>query len=354
MAAGLLWLLFRGTDWEAFFAALSGVGWGWLLMAQVFAWSSNFTRVRRWSYVVRAVQPASFRQLLSATQIGFLVNFTVPARLGELVRAWLLSRFTGQGLPRSVSMVALDRVFDVIGLLAIMVGAALAFDRDRDVEIAAGAFGNPAPFVVSSAVVRPAATTVLGVLIVAALGLVVLHRRQSLVLRLTRAAFGWLSTGLAERLAGILNGFADGLHVFRSGRDLARAVSWSLATWGGGVLSLATIMLAFGLPSPWAASLLAVTLIAVSISVPLAPAAVGQYHLPVVAAVLLSYPGLEPARAKAVAVVAHLSAMVPIAGLGLYCLKRESLGLLRVIRRGRGAGQDARRSRPASRGAVAP
>ncbi len=347
LTLGLLWLLARGTDWEEFRAALHGVSWGWLLVAQAFAWATYFTRIQRWTYVVRAAQPASFGQLMSATQIGFLVNFTVPARIGELVRAYLLSRFTGQSLSRSISMVAVDRVNDFIGLLAVMGVAVLAYDAHQDVEIAAGAFGNTVPMTVSSAVIRPATFAVLGALVIAVAMLMILYRRQSLVFRLTRSAFGWLSIGLAKRLVGILKGFAEGLTVFRSGQELAKAVFWSLATWGGSCISLMAIMLAFDLPSPWAASFLMLTSIAVFISVPVAPGMVGQYHLPVVAALLFSYPGLEPAHAKAVAVVTHLSALIPIVLLGLYFLRREGVGLLRVVRYSRGATQAAQQDEPA-------
>jgi uncharacterized protein (TIRG00374 family) len=332
LAAGLLWLLSRGTDWGEFRAAVRGVDWGWLMAAQAVAWASYFARIQRWAYVVRAAQPASFRHLLSATQIGFLVNFTVPARIGELVRAYLLSRFTGQTLPRSISMVAVDRVNDLTGLFAVMVIAVLTYDVNQDLEIAAGALGNTTPIEISSAVIRPATFTVFGLFVAAAAVLMFLHWRQSLMIRLTRTAFGWVSAGLAERLSEILRNFAEGLHIFRSRSDLAKAVFWSLLTWLANALSLTAIMLAFGLSSPWATSFLMLAFIAVSVSVPLAPGMVGQYHLPVVAALLLSYPGLEPAHAKAVAVVAHLSALVPITGLGFFCLQREGLGLLKVVR----------------------
>ncbi len=332
VTVGMLWLLFRGTNWEEFRTALLGVSWRWLLASQILAWATYFMRTRRWAYVVRAVQPASFRQLFSATQIGFLVNFTVPARIGELVRAYLLSRFTGQSLSRSISMVAVDRVNDFIGLLSVMAVAALAYDVDRDVNIVAGAFGNAQPIGVSSAVIRPATLAVLGLLIAAAASLVILYRRQSLIIRLSSTVLGRISTGLAERLARIVEGFAEGLHIFRSGHDVAWAVFWSLMTWGASAMSLACTMLAFGLPSPFAASFLMLTFIAVFISVPLAPGMVGQYHLPVVAALLLSYPGIDPAHAKALAVVSHFSALIPVACLGLYCLRRESISLLDVIK----------------------
>jgi uncharacterized protein (TIRG00374 family) len=333
VAAALLWLLFRGTDWDEVAGAIRGVDLGWLGVAQLLLWGSYLVRAQRWGYVVRAVHPASFRSLLSATQIGFLVNFTIPARVGELVRAYVLSRLVGIPVARSLAMVALDRVNDVIGVLAVLLVAAAALTRDADVEFPPGAFGNQDPVVVSSALIRAAAWSLGAVVVIALAGLILLYVRREPILRLVRRALGRLSPRFAERTAAILESFAEGMHVFRSGRDLTFSLVGSLVTWGANVAALAAIIAAFQVDCPWYTSFLGLAMIAVFISVPVTPGTVGQYHLPAVAALLMAAPEVAPARAKAVAIVAHISTLIPIAGLGIYCLLRERLGLLDLVRR---------------------
>lgn len=328
----LVWLLFRGTDWSELAAAIRGVDPGWLIASQLVLWGSCFTRVQRWSYVVRAVAPASFRQMLSATQIGFLVNFTVPARIGELVRGYMLSRLAGIPLARSIAMVALDRVNDVIGLLAVLLVASLALAADARVELPAAALGNTEPLAVSSELVRATAWALGGLAIVALTGLAMLHARRELVLGAVRTGVAWLSEPLAERLGDLLEGFAAGLAVFRSRSDLARSLGWSLITWGANVATLALLLEAFSVEFAWYTPFVMLALIAVFISVPLTPGVVGQYHLPAVAALLMTSAGTSPATAKAVAIVAHISTLLPIGTLGLYCLFRERVGLRDVVR----------------------
>jgi uncharacterized membrane protein YbhN (UPF0104 family) len=333
VACLLLWLVFRGTDAAQLGHALRRVHLGWLLLAQALLWAACFARVQRWSYVVRAVQPASFRSLLSATQIGLLVNFAVPARLGEVARAFVLSRLVRLPVARAMGMVALDRVNDVVGLLAVVGVAAAAVASNARVEIPAGAFGNRDAWVVSSELVRPAAVG-LALLVGAALaGLVFLYQQQDRVIRWVHVALGRLSAPLAERTERILTGFAEGLHVFRSRSDLGRSLLWSLGTWGADVASLAATLVAFDVAFPWHAPFLMLALIGVAVAVPVTPGVVGQFHLPAVAGLLLAAPSVAPAEAKAVAIVDHLATLVPIAVLGLHALAREQIGLGDLLRR---------------------
>jgi uncharacterized protein (TIRG00374 family) len=332
VAVLLLWLLFRGTDWGEVGRALRDLGLGWLLLAQAILVGSCFARVQRWTYVVRATQPASFRGLFSATQIGFLVNFTLPARLGELVRALVLSRLEQVPLARSVALVALDRLNDVIGLLAIFGVVAVALSAEAQVTLPAGALGNQDPLVVSSALIRPASLTLVAIVVLGLGSLVFLYTRQHGVVGAVRAGVGWLSPNLAERVAYAVESFAEGLHVFRSGADLARSVFWSLVTWGANAAALAALLAAFHLDFPWHAPFLLLALIAVLIAVPVTPGVVGQYHVPAVAGLLMAAPETAPASAKAFALVSHLWTLLPIAVLGLWCLYQERLGLGDLVR----------------------
>lgn len=332
VAGILLWLLFRGTAWDEVEEALRTVQPGWLLLAQGMLWAACFTRVHRWGFVVRASGPASFRSLFSATQIGFLVNFTIPARLGELVRAFLLSRLAGFAFPRAIALVALDRVNDVIGLLAVVLVAAVALAADAGVELPPHAVGNPEAISVSVSLIR-AAGWAIGVGVVVALVLLAsLYAQRELVIRWTRLALGWLPPALVTRLVAILESFAEGLAVFRSRADLARATFWSLATWLANVVAVAMILEAFSVDYPWHAPFLILAMAAAFIAVPVTPGVVGQFHLPVVVGLLMASPGTAVPMAKAVAIVVHLSVLLPLAALGIYCLFLERVGLLDVVR----------------------
>ena len=90
----MVWLLFRSTNWEEVGHALSGANFWLLALSLVPVFLAHPARVRRWGFIVRAVYPATFREMFSATQIGFLANFVLPGRAGEAVRALVLTRLT--------------------------------------------------------------------------------------------------------------------------------------------------------------------------------------------------------------------------------------------------------------------
>ena len=77
---------------------------------------------------------------------------------------------------------------------------------------------------------------------------------------------------------GILDQFAQGLHVFRSASDVAKSVSWGLITWGLFSLSNAVALSAFGYPYPWYAPFVVAAIVSVVVSLPVAPVFIGQFH----------------------------------------------------------------------------
>ncbi len=333
----LTWLLFRGTDWVSVGETIRSADPGWLLVSQVLAWASNFLRVQRWSYVVRAAQPTTFRNLFRATTIGFLVNFSVPVRMGEMVRAWVLARLDRVPFPQCLSLVALDRMTDLFGLLPAILVAVLAFPASRDARFPAGLFHNAEPLVISSDMIQPASFSVLALLLVVLAVLLVLYFRQRWMLDTLGKVLRPLSAPLAEKVQKTFGQFAEGMHVFRSLRDLALAAFFSFLTWGTGALALAAILWAFGIDFPWYTPVLMLALIAVLISVPVAPGMIGQYHLAVIAALCLAVPDTDPVQAKTVSLVTHFLSLVPVFALGVYSLIREHIPVSDLAHQGASA-----------------
>ncbi len=329
----LCWLLFRNTDWSAVGEAIGDMHIGWFIASQLYAWASHIVRVQRWSYVVRAVHPASFRSLFSSTAIGFLVNSALVARVGEFVRAHVLARLERTSTSSCLSMVALDRASDLIGLLAVFLVALVSFPLDRSVEVAAGVLGNTEPLVLQSDLVRVAVIGTGAVVAVLCAILVFLYVRQQLVLRMMDATIGRVSKRFSGALGRIFQNFAEGMHVFRNPGDLLKSLFWTLALWLLNMLSLAALMSAFDMEYPWYAPWVLLALIAVGISIPVAPGMIGQYHAGVIAGLLLAVPSIPAPDAQAFAIVTHVASLIPVAALGFYALSLEKLSFLDLVRR---------------------
>lgn len=327
---GLLWLLFKDTNWSEVFDAIRKANASLLGLGMLVVFCTFFTRVLRWRYIVRTAKPVSFRHMFSATQIGFLANFTMPGRVGEVVRALVLARLAKLPFAKCFAMVALDRVTDLIGLVAVMIVTIAAYKPVGKVVIPREVFDAEITF--DAALVQPGEIAVFVSLIVLIGAFVMLYVNQRLVLRISDACLGVVSKKLAAWSHAFLEHFAEGLHIFRSASDMAKSVAFSLLTWCLFLLSFQVLLWAFGIHGPWYTVLVLQVLLAVFIAVPGAPGFVGQFHVPIVIALVLVIPDMDVSKAKAVAIVGHLINVALVAATGVYCLSTERLGLLELTR----------------------
>ena len=134
---------------------------------------------------------------------------------------------------------------------------------------------------------------------------------------------------------GILSQFADGFHVFRSPLDMTRAIAFSFLTWGLGILMLVFMLEAFRIDYPWYTPFVMQAMLAVFISAPNTPGFVGQFHVPIVLALVMTVSTIDPNEAKAFAIVTHLIQLPPVILLGVWRLMHERMGLLQLQSEGK-------------------
>jgi uncharacterized membrane protein YbhN (UPF0104 family) len=152
------------------------------------------------------------------------------------------------------------------------------------------------------------------------------------MLRVSDRLCSRFSHKLADKVHVWLQHFADGLHIFRSGSDMAKSVGLSLLVWAIALLALMSVTRAFDVRVPWQGIFVMQLLLAVFISAPGAPGFVGQFHAPIVIGLVMFVPGIEDSKAKAIAIVAHLLNLIPVAVVGIICLYMEKLGLVELAR----------------------
>ncbi len=331
IAALLMWLLFRGISVQELIDAVRNVNLYWLAAMQVPVWLAFFTRIQRWTYIVRAVQPASFKNLLIATQLMFLWNFTIGMRLGEFVRPVVLKRLEGISFSKGLALGTLDRVTDLIGLMAIVGISVLFFHPTEDIQLPSGLFGIESPPPISADLIQVGSVAaMIGLTGIIAL-LVTLYLNQSLALRITNAIFGVISHKLAEFVCGMLEQFAEGLHVFRSTSDMIKSIAFSLVTWGTFVASIWCLMMAFNLEFEWYAPFVIQSLLAFFVGVPGTPGMLGQFHIPLVGGLLMVSPETEIATAVAFAILAHIVNLIPTFLLGFYSFLNVQMDLSEIV-----------------------
>ncbi len=97
-----LGLIFYRLDWRLLLATLARIKPGWTLVAAGLTVASYFLRGLLWRVLIGRRHRARLWNLFRIITLGYLANNLLPLKLGEVLRAWLLSKF--ERLPTSLAI----------------------------------------------------------------------------------------------------------------------------------------------------------------------------------------------------------------------------------------------------------
>lgn len=303
----LLWWFVRDLDAGELRRAFASAN-PWLLAAAVLTTLQTYLiRAWRWQVMLAPLGTVHFGPAFRTTIIGFTATFLLPARVGEVLRPYLLAKQEKLSVSATFATIIVERALDLTAVL-LLFAAALPFlgvDVGPETRWAGG-------------VAAVAALVGLGVLFACAghperLGL--------LVDRLT----GWLPTRIAAAIGEFARRFAEGLGVMRDPAGLVKTLGWSILLWVSICLGIWLVTRAFGLTMPFAGAFLVVMYLVVGVAAP-TPGGAGGFHVMYKLAVT-QYFGAGADAAAAAAIVLHLVSFVPVAILGFVFMWQDGLTL---------------------------
>lgn len=306
IAAATLWLTFRKTDMGAIAEALAQSDWVWLLAVLPFLAASYLLRIVRWRILLSPVRSVSFKTATGPLLSGFMINSILPGRVGELVRALLLSRKTGVSRASSMATVVLARLFDGLTLTAFTL-LVLLWNWDAfSPAVRLGLAGAGLLYL-----------TVLGLLV----ALRVWHERAAAAVA---RPIGLVSSALSARVRGILVSFSDGLEVLQSSREVVQVALLSLGVWLSLAVSTVPALLSLRIEVLPIYPILILVLAAFGMLIP-TPAGTGTVHY-ALGVLLPAITLIDGTQAKLLAIVFHASQFLPIIAAGLLAAASEGLG----------------------------
>jgi glycosyltransferase 2 family protein len=294
-SVGFSVLALRGVDPARVWDAISTSDGRWLVPAVAALAIATAMRAERWRILYAPSTRPPYGAVTEALLIGYLFNSILPARLGEVARVLALHRRAGTSRAESVSTVVVERTFDVLALLVLLLAALPWLPRVGSVRVAA----------------LLAAVLVVALLAVLTAFAVWGERPLAAMLRLVGRVPG-LPAGFAESTALDL---VHGLSALRRWRQAAAAFGWTVGSWLVLAASAWCVIEEFGLGLPPAAGLLVIIATGLSAVIPSALAGLGVFEAAAVVALRAYH--VRHSDAFSVALVFHVVNVVPFILAGL-------------------------------------
>jgi uncharacterized protein (TIRG00374 family) len=327
VAAGLVALFLRNVDFWQVLWEIRRARPEWLALSFLSMFVNLAFRAWRWQYLLEPLGATSFASAFRATAVGFAASTVLPARAGEFIRPYFLSRQTNRVTATGAfATVILERLLDVLTVLAFLAAYVFFFGR-RLAET------NPVDFAYLK---WGAIISGLGA-IAALVVLFVLAGDPERLGRTTERLARVLPSKLVELLARVVEKFARGLGAIRRPGALVGAAVWSVLLWLSIAAGIWAAAVAFALPISFTGSFVIIALLSLGVSVP-TPGAVGGFHVAFRYGATTFF-GASDDAAVGAAIVLHLLSILPPLGLGLLFAAQEGLNMAGMRRLAHQAGQ---------------
>jgi uncharacterized protein (TIRG00374 family) len=302
--ACLVWVFYDVRP-ERLIVYLRTANWWWLLPAVVCDVLGYVCTAGGWRLLLKDVGALSLLRASQAVYVGLFANEIAPLRLGEAVRAYLVSRWMKKPVAVIVPSIILGRLIDG-AWLAASIGILMMFIPLPRGLVHAG--------------------SIFGILILALIVLVLV-----LILHPPKALDRWIShtgTGAGTRVKRVLAGIATGLGEIEFGRNLLAVVAWSFAMLAFAGVSFWLVMLAYHIPLGFVAGMAVFLVMRLGTTLPNAPANVGSFQFFTVLG--LSLFGVDKTLAASFSVVVFLVLTLPLWVLGLWAVGASGMTLAEI------------------------
>jgi len=298
-SALFLVLCLRRIDLQGLGTALAtSHWWPWYVLAPIIYMCGHFVRGLRCRTILRPHCDLDWWTATNCTIIGYAANNVLPARMGEIVRAYVLGRKADISVSLALAVTFLERLFDGLSITFILVLIASTAPLP--------AWGKQIMWIATLVFVSASAATVL------------ITAFRPLVLRIVERLARLLPPALRDRLLAILDRAFSATDCLRDPRLTLRVLLLSLAAWLVEGSMFLVLLPAFDLPMRplWAGTVLSITNL--GLLIPSSPGYIGAFHYFCMQALRVF--GVAQETALGYAIMAHLLFYIPLTLWGLAAM----------------------------------
>ena len=322
------WFAYK-LNWFQVWTEVREANWAQLALAMALLVGTYIVRVLRWRALLKPMARPPLSALFRATMIGFTALFLMGRAAEIIVRPAVLSVKERVHLSASYATVMIERVFDMVMVVAFFAVNLIFFEYTNNDADAMRLFGWIK--VVGGLLLLASAAGIYG--------LSVFRSRRASALEYLERRLSRLPHKVSQALMSLLRHISEGLAVLHDARGLTITVSYTVLIWLMVALAHLLVVRAFGIPYsvvPFTGAVFVMGLSMLGSVVPTPGGATGPFHIATAAA--LAFLGVEHNsahnKAASVAIILHLVIFTPATIFGMFYIGKEGLSLGRLRRLG--------------------
>jgi uncharacterized protein (TIRG00374 family) len=301
LSAALLAVVLYRADLGKVAAALRGADYRYLPMVIVIYLTSFLLRSWRWGILLEPVKSGiRFGRLFSTIMIGWTANNLLPARAGELVRAYLIGKCESISKSSSLATIVVERILDSFILLTFFFASMLLL-------------ANPLETLDFGLYALAAFVVVLAILMF-------MTFKKAFVLVVFKRTMRLLPERLSAPAIRLFQCFLEGLQSLRNVQLALKGLALSGGLWAIEAVVYHLILRSFGLSLPVYTAIVLLAVVNVGVILPSAPGAFGAFQFFCVLG--LSLFAVDESTALGLSVVLQSVMWLPVTTIGVVFLTR--------------------------------
>jgi uncharacterized protein (TIRG00374 family) len=314
-----LYYVFNNVSIAEVGKAIISVRYIYLFPALFLVGMSFLFRAMRWRYLIGSIKEVKTVNLLSPLMVGFMGNI-LPARAGELIRAYLLGKKESISFSASFATIFMERLLDMAMVLLLLLWVILF---KAEVFASGDGEGNHQ---LMGYMIKFGWISFLGCLFIFLFS-VLLQYKNDWAMKIARLCIKPLPHKWGKRVIGLLDSFTEGLKVLKDKRGFFASIILSFLLWTAIVFSYYPLYQAFEIENilPVISSLVILTL-AIDIFIVLfpTPAFLGAFQAACVIALHEVF-GIQKAIAASYGIVAWLVMMGFVIIVGIIFVVKDNI-----------------------------
>lgn len=294
-----LYFAFRGIHIKESIDIIKEVNITYVIISTISGTVIIVFRALRWECFIPYKKPIRKNIIIASAYIGYMASNVLPAKLGEVVRAYVLGHKENISKSAIFASVVTERLFDVITGVVIL-SISLIFIPNL-------------PKTVSKAAILLTVISIIG-----SLFLIILSAKKELAHKLFTKVFSIFPERISSKLIMFSCNFIDGIGIKTSPMYIFLLLFYTVLYLIGQIITIGFLLKAFNIEYSPVIALFMFAVGGFGFAIPSAPSGIGPFEWAIIFG--LSLIGVDKSIAAPYALVYHILGIIPITILGFIFL----------------------------------